>query len=257
MKRKGVVLAGGLGTRLRPLTEVTNKHLLPVFDRPMIMHPIETLKQLGIKDVCIVTGGEHIADFMRYLGSGSKFDLNFTYKVQDGPLGIAHALLQAEDFFSNANKVVCILGDNIFERVEVPMEAFEDQYAYIFIKKVSHPERFGVPVFDSTGKIVEIEEKPKNPKSQYAVTGLYIYPKDVFGFIKTLEPSARGELEITDVNNYYLKRGLLKWIEIKGYWSDAGTFSTWLRANILRAINVDKNLLNHINIEEFIKCLEI
>lgn len=257
MKKKGVVLAGGLGTRLRPLTEVTNKHLLPVFDRPMITHPIETLKQLGIRDICIVTGGEHIADFMRYLGSGSKFGLNFTYKVQDEPLGIAHALLQAEDFFVNSNKVVAILGDNIFEKVEVPDKVFEDEYAYIFIKKVSHPERFGVPVFDSNGNIIKIEEKPKTPKSQYAVTGLYIYPKDVFDFIKKLKPSSRGELEITDVNNYYLERGLLKWIEVNGYWSDAGTFPTWLKANILRAISINRDLLNHVNIKEFISSLEM
>jgi len=152
---KGVILAGGLGTRLRPLTEVTNKHLLPVFDQPMIIHPLNTLKQIGITDICIVTGGEHMADFMRFLGSGSIFGVRLTYKIQDAPLGIAHALLQAEDFFDK-EKVVAILGDNIFEKVEVPKEAFEDEYAYIFLKKLSHPERFGVAVFDDKGNIVEI-----------------------------------------------------------------------------------------------------
>jgi len=252
MFMKGVILAGGLGTRLRPLTEVTNKHLLPVFDQPMIVHPLNTLKQLGIKDICIVTGGEYMADFMRFLGSGNKFGVKLTYKIQDSPLGIAHALLQAEDFF-RGEKVVAILGDNIFEKVNVPKEAFEDDYAYVFLKEVPNPERFGVAVFDGNGKVVEIEEKPKQPKSNYAVTGLYIYPNDVFDFIKNLKPSARGELEITDVNNYYLKKGKLKAIKLEGYWTDAGTFSSWLKANILRAALVNPELLNHMNLEKFLK----
>jgi glucose-1-phosphate thymidylyltransferase len=251
---KGVILAGGLGTRLRPLTEVTNKHLLPVFDQPMIIHPLNILKQIGITDICIVTGGEHMADFMRFLGSGSIFGVRLTYKIQDAPLGIAHALLQAEDFFDK-EKVVAILGDNIFEKVEVPKEAFEDEYAYIFLKKLSHPERFGVAVFDDKGNIVEIEEKPKIPKSNFAVTGLYIYPNDVFDFIKTLKPSQRGELEITDVNNWYLKQGRLKAIKLEGYWSDAGTFSSWLKANILRASLVNPQILNHVNLNELIEDL--
>ena len=143
---KGVILAGGSGTRLRPLTLVTNKHLLPVFDMPMIMHPIESLKGIGIKDICIITGGEYIADFMRFLGSGSKFGVSLTYKIQDDPKGIADALLQAKDFFSN-EKVVVILGDNIFEKINVPKYALEDNNAYVFIKKVKNPKRFGVPVF--------------------------------------------------------------------------------------------------------------
>ncbi|OYT25512.1 MAG: spore coat protein [Thermofilum sp. ex4484_82] len=252
---KGVILAGGLGTRLKPLTEVTNKHLLPVFDRPMILHPLETLKQLGIKDICIVTGGEYMADFMRFLGSGTKFGVRLTYKIQDGPLGIAHALLQAEDFFEGEKKIVAILGDNIFEKVNLPKTALEDKYAYVFLKEVNNPERFGVAVFDENGNIIEIEEKPKQPKSNYAVTGLYIYPNDVFDFIKTLKPSARGELEITDVNNWYLKQGRLKAIKLEGYWTDAGTFSSWLKANILRVAMVKPNLLNHIDLKEFLKNL--
>lgn len=231
---KGVVLAGGEGKRLHPLTAVTNKHLLPVFDRPMILHPIEALKSLGINEICLVTGGENIGDFMKFLGSGASFDVNLTYKIQDGPLGIAHAILQAEDFFDK-EKVVVILGDNIFEKVETPPEATEDDNAYIFIKEVKNPQRFGVPAFGDDGNIVAIEEKPENPKSNYAVVGLYIYPPDVFEFIKTLKPSGRGELEITDVNNWYIQQKKLKAIKLDGFWSDAGTFESLFRAALLRA----------------------
>src|SRR3989304_7634596 len=152
---KGVILAGGEGTRLRPLTLVTNKHLLPIFDRPMILHPLETLKQLGVNDVCIVTGGEYIADFMRFLGSGEKFGVKLTYKVQDKPIGIAHGLLQAQDFFDK-EKVVAILGDNFFEKVNVEKGAFEDDNAYVFIKEIENPQRFGVPVFDKDGSLIAI-----------------------------------------------------------------------------------------------------
>lgn len=203
----------------------------------MIVHPLETLKSLGIKDICIVTGGEYMADFMRFLGSGANFGVKFTYKIQDGPLGIAHALLQAEDFAKGEKKIATILGDNIFEKIELGNDFNEDDdNAIIFLKEVEHPERFGVAVFDSDGKIIEIEEKPKVPKSKYAVTGLYIYPTDVFDFIKTLKPSQRGELEITDVNNWYLKQGRLKYVIVKGFWTDAGTFPTLLRANLLVGI---------------------
>jgi glucose-1-phosphate thymidylyltransferase len=232
--RKGVILAGGEGTRLRPLTLVTNKHLLPVFDMPMIMHPIEALKSMGIRDVCIVTGGDYIADFMRFLGSGSRLGITLTYKIQDGPKGIADALLQAEDFFSK-DKVVVILGDNIFEEINVPKNALQDRNAYVFIKKMDDPERFGVAELDKNDNIVGIEEKPKKPKSSFAVTGFYIYPNDVFDFIKTLSPSKRGELEITDVNNWYIRHGKLKAVKVKGFWSDAGTLSSLFRAATLRA----------------------
>jgi glucose-1-phosphate thymidylyltransferase len=251
---KGAILAGGTGTRLKPLTEVTNKHLLPIFDQPMIVHPLNTLKQVGIDDICIVTGGEYIADFMRFLGSGARFEVRLTYKIQDGPLGIAHALLQTEDFFEK-EKVVAILGDNIFEKIEVPKEAFEDDFAYIFLKEVKNPQRFGVAVFDENGNIIEIEEKPKLPKSNFVVTGLYIYPNDVFDFIKTLKPSARGELEITDVNNWYLKQGRLKAIKLKGYWSDAGSFTSWLKANLLRAALVNSVVLDHVDLKKLIENL--
>lgn len=178
-----------------------------------------------------------MADFMRFLGSGANFGVRFTYKIQDGPLGIAHALLQAEDFAKDEKKIATILGDNIFEKIELGNDFNEDDdNAIIFLKEVEHPERFGVAVFDSDGKIIEIEEKPKVPKSKYAVTGLYIYPTDVFDFIKTLKPSQRGELEITDVNNWYLKQGRLKYVVVNGFWTDAGTFPTLLRANLLVGI---------------------
>jgi glucose-1-phosphate thymidylyltransferase len=235
MNIRGIVLAGGKGSRLYPLTKVTNKHLLPVYDKPMILYPLETLKSIGINDICIVTGGEHIADFMRFLGSGSEFGVKLTYKVQDAPKGIAHALLCAEDFAKKEEKVIVILGDNIFEKVTVPEKAFNDRNAYIFLKEVEDPERFGVAKFDKEGNVTEIEEKPKVPPSKFAVTGLYIYPTDVFEFIKTLKPSQRGELEITDVNNWYLNQGRLKLIYVDGFWSDAGTFKSLLRATLFIA----------------------
>lgn len=200
----------------------------------MILHPIETLKSLGISEICLVTGGESIGDFMKFLGSGAEFGVRLTYKIQDGPFGIAHAILQAEDFFKN-EKVFVILGDNIFEKTEVPSEAFDDDNAYIFIKEVGIPQRFGVPVFGDNGEITGIEEKPQNPKSNYAVAGMYIYPPDVFNFIKILKPSARGEFEITDVNNWYLQQKKLKAVKLDGFWSDAGTFESLLRATLLRA----------------------
>lgn len=231
---KGVILAGGEGKRLRPLTLVTNKHLLPVFDRPMILHPLETLKNLGIDEICLVTGGEDVGDFMKFLGSGTNFGVRLTYKIQDGPLGIANAMLQSEKFFEK-EKVFAILGDNIFEKVEVPEDAIKDDNAYVFIKEVKNPQRFGVPVFDENQNITAIEEKPENPKSNYAVVGLYIYPPDVFEFIKNLKPSSRGEMEITDVNNWYIQQKRLKFIKLDGFWSDAGTFESLLRATLLRA----------------------
>ncbi|MGC8730596.1 MAG: sugar phosphate nucleotidyltransferase, partial [Candidatus Micrarchaeia archaeon] len=232
IKRKGVILAGGTGSRLYPLTKVTNKHLLPVYNKPMILYPLETLKSIGINDICVVSGGEHIADFIRFLGSGSEFGVNLTYKVQDGPKGIAHALLSAEDFYNKEEKVIAILGDNIFEKVKIEDEAFSDGNAYVFLKEVDDPQRFGVAKFDANKNVISIEEKPKIPESKFAVTGLYIYPNDVFGFIKTLKPSQRGELEITDVNNWYLKQGRLKAAYIEGFWSDAGTFESLLKAEL-------------------------
>lgn len=231
-KLKGVILAGGTGSRLYPLTKVTNKHLLPIYNKPMILYPLETLKSLEISDICIVSGGEHITDFMRFLGSGSEFGVKLTYKVQDGPKGIAHALLQAEDFFDKGERVIAVLGDNIFEKIKLPEEIFNDENAYVFLKEVDDPERFGVAKFDENKNIISIEEKPKTTPSKLAVTGLYIYPSDVFEFIKTLKPSQRGELEITDVNNWYLRQGKLKFVSIGGFWSDAGTFESLLKATL-------------------------
>lgn len=231
-KLKGVILAGGTGSRLYPLTKVTNKHLLPIYNKPMILYPLETLKSLGISNICIVSGGEHIADFMRLLGSGLEFEVKLTYKVQDGPNGIAHALLQAEEFVKKGGKIAVILGDNIFEKVEAPSNVFSDNNAYIYLKEVEDPERFGVVKLDENQQVIDILEKPKEPPSKFAVTGIYIYPNDVFNFIKTLKPSQRGELEITDVNNWYLKQGRLKAVFLDGFWSDAGTFESLLNATL-------------------------
>ena len=242
MHMKGVILAGGFGTRLHPCTLATNKHLLPVYNKPMIFHPIETLKAMGIKDILIVTGGECIGDFMRLLGDGEKFGVDFTYKIQSEPKGIAHALLQAEDF-AHGEKIAVILGDNIFERAETGEDVLKDSSnATIFIKEMDDAQRFGVVVFDEKGGVKGIEEKPKEPKSRFVVTGLYIYPSDVFDFVKTLSPSARGELEITDVNNHYVRSGRMKAVKLKGFWSDAGTFPSLLRASVLVKEREDKGL---------------
>lgn len=243
---KGAILAAGRGTRLRPLTEVTNKILLPVFDQPMIIGPINTLKALGVEDICIVTSKEHLSSFMKFLGDGSTFDVRFTYVVQDRPLGIAHALLQAEDFFKGS-KVIATLGDNIFENVSVDKSALSDGFAYVFIKDVEHPQRFGVAEMDANGHVTRITEKPKQPKTRHAVTGLYIYPGDVFSFIRGMEPSGRGELEITDVNNHYIKSGRLRACKVPGYWLDTGTFESLLKASILRALESDRSMFDGID----------
>ena len=231
---KGIVLAGGTGSRLRPLTRVTNKHLLPVGKYPMIFYPIYRLKQTGIRDILIVTGREHMGDVMELLGSGRDFGVEFTYKVQDEAGGIAQALGLAEHFV-NGDKCVVILGDNIFEDDITPyVRSFEEQKegAKVLLKEVPDPHRFGVPEFRD-GKIIAIEEKPEEPKSNYVVTGIYMYDSEVFDIIKTLKPSARGELEITDVNNAYLKKGTLTYDILKGWWTDAGTTESLFRANEL------------------------
>ncbi|MBU4369900.1 NTP transferase domain-containing protein [Patescibacteria group bacterium] len=234
---KGIILAGGTGTRLLPLTKVTNKHCLAVFKKPMIYYPLETLVNAGIKDVLIVTGGNSPGDFLKLLGNGKEFglkELHYTY--QEGSGGIAEALGLAEDFADNG-KVAVILGDNIFEdNISQAVKDFEKQKlgAKLFLKKVPDPERFGVAEIKGK-KIINIEEKPKKPKSNYAVTGLYMYNGHVFDVIKTLKPSQRGELEITDVNNFYIKQETATYEVIKGFWSDAGTFESLLRASNLVA----------------------
>ena len=234
---KGVILAGGLGTRLLPLTSVTNKHLLPVYDRPMIYYPIECLLRAGIDEVLIVTGGEHAGDFLKLLKNGKHLGLrHLEYTYQEGEGGIADALKLAEDFAED-DSICVILGDNIIERnIRRAVEDFRSQQqgAKILLKKVDDPERFGVARIEGD-RITEIIEKPKDPPSNFAVTGIYLYDHDVFDIARTLKPSARGELEITDVNNEYIRRGTLTYDVLDGWWSDAGTFTSLHRASCLVA----------------------
>lgn len=228
---KGVILAGGTGSRLYPLTKVTNKHLLPVYDKPMIFYPIQTLINAGIKEIMIVSGRGHAGHFLELLGSGADHGVHFTYEIQEQAGGIAQALSLAEDFV-DGDSVTVILGDNIFQDdIKEDVANFNDG-AKIFLKEVSDAHRFGVAELKGD-KVIGIEEKPKEPKSNFAVTGLYIYDSKVFSAIKTLKPSGRGELEITDVNNYYINKGAMKYGILEGFWSDAGTFESLLRASIM------------------------
>ena len=225
---KGVVLAGGLGSRMYPLTKVTNKHLLPIYNEPMIYYPIKTLVNAGIDEILIVTGGNNAGEFPRLLGNGSEFGLkHLNYTYQEGEGGIAAALSLAEHFADNG-KIVVVLGDNIIEKnIRKAVGYFREQKdgARMILKEVPDPQRFGVPVFDGD-RIIRVEEKPVKPVSQYAVIGIYMYDRRVFDFIKTLKPSQRGELEITDVNNFYINEGKMKWDVLDGWWSDAGTFES-------------------------------
>lgn len=234
---KGVILAGGLGTRLHPLTKITNKHLLPVHDKPMIFYPVQALINAGIRDILIVTGGNNAGDFLRLLGNGKEFGLqHINYTYQEGEGGIAAALSLAE-YFSAKEKICVILGDNIIEmNILAAVQAFEKQRggAKILLKEVPDPQRFGVPEIQGD-KIVKIEEKPKRPRSQFAVIGIYMYDSAVFEITRSLRPSARGELEITDVNNEYIRRGNLTYDILEGWWTDAGTFESLLRASNLVA----------------------
>ncbi|MDD5085341.1 MAG: sugar phosphate nucleotidyltransferase [Candidatus Omnitrophica bacterium] len=237
---KGVVLAGGLGTRLFPLTKVTNKHLLPVYNKPMVYYPIQTLVSAGVREILLVTGGNNAGDFLKLIGNGRDFGLReIDYTYQEGEGGIAAALSLAEDF-AKGDRIVVILGDNIIEDDITPYVgefAKQSSGARILLKKVDDPERFGVPLLRGK-KIAMIEEKPKAPKSSYAVTGVYMYDPQVFSIVKDLKPSRRGELEITDVNNYYIKHDLMEYDILKGFWTDAGTFDSLLRANELVAKNL-------------------
>lgn len=234
---KGVILAGGLGSRLMPCTKVTNKHLLPVYNKPMIYYPLNTLVKGGLEDIMIVTGGNNAGDFLRLLGNGSEFGLkDISYTYQEGEGGIADALKLAENFVDE-EKVIVMLGDNMIkDDILGAIKEFEKQPkgAKIFLKKVSDPERFGVAEIKD-GKVINIEEKPENPKSNYAVIGLYMYDSDVFEITRTLKPSNRGELEITDVNNEYIRRGAMTYSIIDGWWTDAGTFESLYRASKLVA----------------------
>lgn len=234
---KGVVLAGGLGTRLRPLTSVTNKHLLPVYNQPMIYYPIQTLVNAGITDIMVVTGGSSAGDFLRLLGNGKAFGLkHLNYAYQEGEGGIAEALSLVEHYA--ANEPVCVvLGDNIIQgNIRSAVDAYQKQGrgAKIMLKKVPDPQRFGVPKLDGD-RVVCIDEKPAKPQSDYAIIGVYMYDDDVYDIIRSLKPSARGELEITDVNNAYISRNAMTWEELEGWWTDAGTFESLLRASILVA----------------------
>jgi len=228
---KGVILAGGSGSRLYPLTKVTNKHLLPVYDKPMIYYPLQTLIDAGISDILIVSGRGHAGHFLELLGSGTEFGVRLTYEIQEEAGGIAQALQLAEDF-AKGEAIAVILGDNIFE------DGFKKEFddfkggAEIFLKEVPDAKRFGVARIDG-GRVISIEEKPTNPKSNYAVTGLYIYDNDVFEIISTLKPSGRGELEITDANNLYIEDGKMSFSMVEGFWSDAGTFESLFKASEL------------------------
>ncbi len=225
-------MAGGLGTRLYPLTKVTNKHLLPVYNKPMIFYPIDTLVKAGITDILVVTGGPHCGHFMSILKNGQELGIkHLEYAYQEDEGGIAHALSLAENF-AEGDSIAVILGDNTSDSdISEAVSNFKEG-ALIFLKEVPDPERFGIATFDpkDSSKIIKITEKPKNPDSKMAVTGVYIYDNKVFDFIREIKPSDRGELEITDVNNKYVEKGQLSWSELKGYWWDAGTFDTLLEA---------------------------
>ena len=251
---KGVILAGGLGTRLKPLTDVTNKHLLPVYDKPMIYYPINTLKEAGVKNIMIITGPENAGDFMKLLGSGERLGVVLTYRIQDRPTGIAGALLLADDFIKDKEEhFIVLLGDNIFE---LPLE-FNNNYkkmlASIFIKKVNDPKRFGVVTL-SKNKVEEIIEKPEKPSSRYIAVGAYIYNKQIFNLIRNyIKPSTRGELEITDINNYIAKTGKLNYYKIKGKWSDAGRIDSLHTASTIIRNTKKGNTLPQNKIRSFQK----
>ena len=228
---KGIMLAGGTGSRLFPLTKITNKHLLPVYDKPMICYPLQTLVNAGIDEILIVSGRGHVGHFLELLGSGSKDGIRLSYEIQDGAGGIAQALGLARHFADN-DDIAVILGDNIFEdSIQEAVQSFRSG-ARIFLKEVPDASRFGVAEV-SGEKIVSIEEKPTHPKSNLAVTGLYIYDDEVFDVISNLRPSQRGELEITDVNNQYIRKGAMTFSLLTGFWSDAGTFDSLLRAAMI------------------------
>lgn len=232
---KGIVLAGGLGTRLYPLTHATNKHLLPIYDKPMIYYPIQTLVNAGVRDVLIVVGGPHAGDFIRVLQNGKEFGIDhLEYAYQNsGDGGIADALKLAKDF-ADDGPITVILGDNCTDAdISAQVNDFADG-AVIFLKEVEDPERFGIAEIKDS-KVISIQEKPKDPKSNLAVTGVYIYDNKVFTYIEQIKPSARGQLEITDVNNIYIREGNLRWANLSGFWSDAGTFESLYRTSVFWA----------------------
>lgn len=249
---KGVILAGGLGTRLYPLTHATNKHLLPVFNKPMIYYPIQTLLKAGINEIMVVVGGPHAGDFIRVLKTGKEFGikhLEFAYQ-DSGDGGIADALKLAESFADNG-PITVILGDNCTDaKIREEVKSFKDG-AVVFLKEVEDPHRFGIAQLDKKDprKIVSIVEKPKKPKSNWAVTGLYIFDNKVFKLIKKVKPSGRGQLEITDVNNLYIEAGKMRWAKLEGFWSDAGTFESLYRSSVFWA----RKMLGKRNEKQLIK----
>jgi len=238
---KGIILAGGSGTRLRPLTRVTSKQLLPIYNKPMIFYPLETLMRAGIKEILIIVAPDHAGDFLKLLGSGKEFGCKFTYEIQDKPEGLAQAFIIGENFIGKDN-VTLILGDNLYEDDFAEAISTFKTGGRVFAKKVSDPERFGVVEFDENKKALSIEEKPEKPKSNYAVTGLYIYDNSVVAKSKALAPSARGELEITDLNNVYLKEGTLDVAFVSGKWLDTGTFESLHEAIVFAR---DRELASH------------
>ncbi|MEA3398667.1 MAG: sugar phosphate nucleotidyltransferase [Patescibacteria group bacterium] len=241
---KGIILAGGTGSRLDPLTRVTNKHLLPIYDKPMIYYPIQTLVKAGIKDIMIVSGKGHAGQFLELLKSGKEFGANFSYAIQEEAGGIAQALSLCEDF-SDKEKIVVMLGDNILEdNIDQAAKDFEAQKkgAKIFLKEVQNPKSFGIAELDGE-KIKSVEEKPQDPKSNLAVIGVYMYDEQVWDAIKNLKPSGRGELEITDVNNFYVTKGEMTFETLKGWWGDGGeSFDSLLEASNLVAGKISNNL---------------
>jgi len=238
---KGIILAGGAGTRLRPLTKVTSKQLLPIYNKPMIFYPLETLLTAGITDILVIVAPDHAGDFLKLLGSGQEFNCKFTYEIQDKPEGLAQAFILGKNFVGK-DKVTLILGDNLFEdNFSEAINSFQSG-ARVFAKQVEDPQRFGVVAFDSQNKAVSIEEKPKEPKSNFAVTGLYIYDNTVIEKAAALQPSPRGELEITDLNNVYLQEGNLDVALVTGKWLDTGTFESLHEAiEFARAKELAKN----------------
>lgn len=231
LKMKGIILAGGTGSRLSPLTKVTNKHLLPIGSKPMILHTVEKLVNAGVTDIMVITGTEHMGDMITLLGSGRDYMCEFTYRVQDQPDGIAGALRLCKNFVGNDNCIV-VLGDNIFSFDLNPSLLEYNKGCRLFIKEVKDPERYGVAVFENNN-IIKIEEKPSNPKSKFAITGIYVYDSSVFQVIENLNPSARGEYEITDVNNFYIENNDVTYSVLDGWWTDAGTHQSYRKANLL------------------------
>jgi glucose-1-phosphate thymidylyltransferase len=239
---RGIILAGGSATRLRPCTKVASKQLLPIYNRPMIYYPLNTLIQAGIKDILIIVAPERAGDFLNLLGSGSEFGVRFTYEIQDKPRGLSDAFIIGENFIGDDN-VTMILGDNIFEdNLAEEIKSFE-KGGKIFAKKVSDPERFGVVQFDKNNKAIKIEEKPEKWISDYAITGLYVYDNRVIEAAKKVQPSKREEIEITDLHNYYLGLGELEVAMVKGEWLDAGTFDSLLEAQILAKEKLQDKLI--------------